>query len=154
MERVKACPDIGAIEKRIDADLALGRHAEVVGELEALAVEHRLRERVRGQVMLALYRCGRQGDALAVYQSARRELVEDLGIEPSVSLRELEHSILRHDPALEPAPPAQHPPADQAANVSPPVVESRHNLPAQVPSLVCASASCASCRGFSRTRAR
>ena len=96
-----------AIEKRIDADLALGRHAEVVAELEALVAEHPLRERVRAQLMLALYRCGRQADALAVYQSARRELVEELGIEPSPTLRELEQSILRQDPSLElaPAPP-------------------------------------------------
>ena len=90
-----------AIEKRIDADLALGRHAEVVGELEALVAEHPLRERLRAQLMLALYRCGRQADALAVYQSARRELVEELGIEPSPSLRELEQAILRQDPSLE-----------------------------------------------------
>jgi DNA-binding SARP family transcriptional activator len=80
---------LGAVEKRIDADLALGRHGELVGELEALAAEHPVRERVRAQLMLALYRCGRQADALAVYQSARRELVEELGIEPSPSLREL-----------------------------------------------------------------
>lgn len=124
------------VENRIDADLALGRHRELVGELEALAAEHPLRERVRGQLMLALYRCGRQADALAVYQSARRDLVEELGIEPTPSLRELERSILRQDPALQQAPMALHPMADDAADVSLPVVESRHNLPAQVSSFV------------------
>jgi DNA-binding SARP family transcriptional activator len=67
------------LEKRIDADLALGRHTELVGELEALIAEHPLAEHLRAQLMLALYRCGRQADALAAYQSARRDLVEQLG---------------------------------------------------------------------------
>jgi Bacterial transcriptional activator domain len=123
-----------AIEKRIDADLALGRHAEVVPELEAVAAEHPLRERVRAQLMLALYRCGRQADALAVYQSVRRELVEELGIEPSPTLRELEQSILRQDPSLElaPAPPL----AAELLEVSRPSEEPSHNLPAQASSFV------------------
>ena len=90
-----------ALEKRIDADLALGRHTGLVGELEALAAEHPLREQLRAQLMLALYRCGRQADALGVYRSTRLALVEQLGIEPSVPLRELEQLILRQDPALE-----------------------------------------------------
>ena len=72
-----------AIEKRIEADLALGRHAELVGELEELVAEHPLRERLRGQLMLALYRSGRQAEALAAYRAARRLLVDELGIEPS-----------------------------------------------------------------------
>ena len=72
-----------AVEMRIDADLALGRHAALVAELDALAVEHPLRERLRGQLMLALYRSGRQAEALAAYQTARRMLVDELGIEPS-----------------------------------------------------------------------
>ena len=121
-----------AIEKRIDADLALGRHAEVVAELEALAAKHPLRERMRAQLMLALYRCGRQADALAVYQSARRELVEELGIEPSPSLRELEQSILRQDPSLELAPPLTVEPPE----VPRPSEEPSHNLPAQASSFV------------------
>jgi len=125
-----------AIEKRIDADLALGRHLDLVGELEQLAAAHPLRERVRAQLMLALYRCGRQADALAVYQHARRELVDELGIEPSPSLRELEQAILRQDPSLEPAPAASHALPDQAAEVSPGVVEPRHNLPSQASSFV------------------
>jgi DNA-binding SARP family transcriptional activator len=95
---------LGALEKRIEADLAIGRHAELVAELEALVAAHPLRERLRAQWMLALYRCGRQADALAVYQGTRRVLVEQLGIEPSPPLRELEQAILRQDPALEPAP--------------------------------------------------
>ena len=85
----------------IDADLELGRHGDVVGELEALPVdEHPLRERLRGQLMLALYRSDRQADALQAYQEARRTLVDELGIEPGERLRELERAILAQDPAL------------------------------------------------------
>jgi predicted ATPase/DNA-binding SARP family transcriptional activator len=91
---------LAALEDRIDADLALGRHGQLVGELERLAAEHPLRERVRGQLMLALYRAGRQADALAVYQRARKTLVDELGIEPGESLRKLERAILAHDPSL------------------------------------------------------
>src|SRR6266540_1425772 len=98
-----------AIEKRIDADLALGGHAELVGELEALVRDHPLRERLRGQLMLALYRSGRQAEALRVYQDARRALVEELGIEPGKFLRELHQTILRQDPVLE-IPAAAEPP--------------------------------------------
>jgi DNA-binding SARP family transcriptional activator len=90
-----------AVEMRVDADLALGRHAALVSELDALAAEHPLRERLRGQLMLALYRSGRQAEALAAYQTARRVLVDELGIEPSAALQELERAMLRQDPALE-----------------------------------------------------
>ena len=90
-----------AVEMRIDADLALGRHAALVAELDALAAEHPLRERLRGQLMLALYRSGRQAEALAAYQSARSTLVDELGIEPGSALQELERAILRQDRALE-----------------------------------------------------
>jgi predicted ATPase/DNA-binding SARP family transcriptional activator len=121
-------------EKRIDADLALGRHAEVAAELEALVAEHPLRERMRAQLMLALYRCGRQADALAVYQGARRELVEELGLEPSPPLRELEQSILRQDPSLDLAPRA--PSMAVFPDGPEPSVERRYNLPAQVSSFV------------------
>jgi YVTN family beta-propeller protein len=93
---------LGAVEDRIEADLALGRHADVVGELEALAAAHPLRERVYGQLMLALYRCGRQAEALEVYRSARRALVDELGLEPGPALQRLEQAILRQDPSLEP----------------------------------------------------
>src|ERR671937_2282672 len=91
---------VAALEERIDADLALGRHGQLVSELEGLVTEHPLRERLRGQLMLALYRSGREADALAVYQRARRTLVDELGLEPSEALRKLERAILAHDPAL------------------------------------------------------
>ena len=104
-----------ALEERIDADLALGRHAELVGELEALVTAEPLRERLRGQLMLGLYRSGRQADALAAYRAAREALVGELGIEPSPALQELEGAILRQDPGLAPPePPAEEP------DVSPP----------------------------------
>jgi predicted ATPase/DNA-binding SARP family transcriptional activator len=91
---------LAAVEDRIDADLALGRHGQLAGELERLVNEHPLRERLRGQLMLALYRSGRQADALAVYQRARRTLVDELGIEPGESLRKLERAILDQNPSL------------------------------------------------------
>ena len=93
-----------ALEQRIDADLALGRQRELIGELEARVAEQPLRERPRSQLMLALYRSGRQADALAVYQDARRALVDELGVEPGPELRDLHAAILRQDPALAPAP--------------------------------------------------
>jgi DNA-binding SARP family transcriptional activator len=89
-----------ALEERIEADLALGRHAELVSELEALVESQPLRERPRAQLMLALYRSGRQADALAAYRDARETLVEELGIEPGPALRGLEASILRQDESL------------------------------------------------------
>ena len=91
-----------AVEDRVDADLALGRHAKLVAELEALIVEHPLRERLRGQLILALYRSGRQADALRAYTDTRRHLVDELGIEPSPALRDLERQVLEQDPALDP----------------------------------------------------
>jgi DNA-binding SARP family transcriptional activator len=91
---------LGALELRFDADLALGRDAELVPELEALVVEHPLRERLRAQLMRALYASGRQADALAVYRETRALLVDELGIEPTPALQELEKAILRQDPAL------------------------------------------------------
>jgi DNA-binding SARP family transcriptional activator len=90
---------------RIDADLALGRHAALVAELGGLASEHPFRERLQGQLMLALYRSGRQAEALAAYRTARHVLVDELGIEPSAGLQELEGAILRQDPELELAQP-------------------------------------------------
>jgi YVTN family beta-propeller protein len=95
-----------ALEQRIDADLALGRHADLVAELEGLVAEHPLRERLRGQLMVALYRCGRQADALEAYQQARRALLDELGVEPGPGLRELQAAILRQAPELAPAPTA------------------------------------------------
>jgi len=92
---------LAAVEARIEADLALGRHRELVAELEALVRLQPLREHLHGQLMLALYRSGRQADALAAYRAARKTLVNELGIEPSVGLQRLEQAILAQDPALE-----------------------------------------------------
>ncbi len=104
---------LGALEDRIDADLALGRQHDVVGELAELVERHPLRERLRGQLMLALYRCGRQAGALEVYQEFRRALSEQLGLEPSPGLRELESAIHARDASLE-APQRSQPAAQQA----------------------------------------
>jgi len=92
---------LAAVEQRIDAELELGRHDRLVAELEGLVEDEPLRERLRRQLMLSLYRSGRQADALARYREGRRLLVDELGIEPSPQLQELERAILRHDPALE-----------------------------------------------------
>lgn len=92
---------LACLEERIDQDLRAGRQGEVTGELEALVAEHPLRERLRGQLMLALYRCGRQAEALEAYQDARRALVDELGIEPGRELRDLHQQILNQDPALD-----------------------------------------------------
>jgi YVTN family beta-propeller protein len=92
---------LAALEERIEADLALGRHADLVPELEALVRVHPLREGLRAQLMLALYRSGRQADALAAYQRARRMLAEELGLEPGRRLQELERAILSQDERLD-----------------------------------------------------
>lgn len=96
---------VSALEGLIETKLALGGHAEVVPQLERLVAEHPYRERLHAQLMLALYRCDRQAEALEAYHGARRRLVGDLGIEPGERLRELERAILDHDPSL--AAPAQ-----------------------------------------------
>src|SRR5436190_4098444 len=93
---------LDAVEERIEADLALGRHAALPGELEALVSEHPLRERLRGQLMVALYRAGRQAEALEAYRGARRTFDEELGIVPGPELQRLEAAILRQDPTLDP----------------------------------------------------
>ncbi|MFP5378075.1 MAG: BTAD domain-containing putative transcriptional regulator [Acidimicrobiia bacterium] len=98
-----------AEDLRVDARLALGRHAEVVGELEARVAASPLRERAWAQLMTALYRDGRQADALRAFQRARTTLLDDLGLEPGPELRALEAAVLAHDPALE-APPTVAPP--------------------------------------------
>jgi DNA-binding SARP family transcriptional activator len=92
---------LAALEDRIAADLALGRHARLVGELEGLVAEHPFREGLRGHLILALYRSGRQAEALDAYHKARQLLIDELGIDPSPALQELERRILRQDPALE-----------------------------------------------------
>ena len=113
-----ALPEIGrleelrlvALEDRIEADLARGQHAELVGELEALAAGHPLRERMRRQLVLALYRAGRQAEALDAYRAARAMLMDELGLEPTPELRQLEQALLTHDAALQaPAPRAARP---------------------------------------------
>lgn len=96
-----------AVEERVEADLVLGRHADLVAELESLIAKHPLRERLRGQLMLALYRSGRQSEALSAYQEARGTLVGELGIEPGRPLRDLHQAILNQDPGLELARPTQ-----------------------------------------------
>jgi DNA-binding SARP family transcriptional activator len=92
---------LATIEERIEIDLALGRHTDLISELEHLVSEHRFREGFRGQLMVALYRSGRQAEALQVYQRARVALVEELGIEPGQPLRELQQAILRQDESLD-----------------------------------------------------
>jgi DNA-binding SARP family transcriptional activator len=96
---------VSALEQRLEADLALGRHREVIGELETLVAEHPYRERLRAQLMLALYRSGRQADALRAYQVGRRTLADELGLEPGQELKELEQAILRQDESVATAPP-------------------------------------------------
>ena len=115
-----------ATEDRIEAELALGRHADVIAELEALVAQHPLRERLRGQLMLALYRSGRQADALRVYQETRDVLVEELGLEPSPALQRLEKAVLKQDPALEVAEEVR--PDDGSAAPSLPVPETRKTV--------------------------
>jgi predicted ATPase/DNA-binding SARP family transcriptional activator len=92
---------LAAIELRVEADLACGRHAELAGELQRLVAEHPLRERLHGRLMLALYRSGRQADALDAFRRARNALVDGLGIEPGAELRELERAILLQDDSLD-----------------------------------------------------
>ena len=112
---------LAALESRLEADLALGRAPELIGELGALVGEHPLRERLRRSLVLALYRAGRQAEALEAYRAARRALVQDLGIEPGPELAELEGAILRHDPALAPrsSPASPVPPAPDPPTASP-----------------------------------
>jgi DNA-binding SARP family transcriptional activator len=105
-----------ALEERIAADLEVGRHGDVVGELEALVAEHPLRETFRRQQMLALYRSGRQAEALDAFQDARTRFVEELGIEPGPELRRLQAEILRHDAGIA-APGAAHAVTDDEAEI-------------------------------------
>ena len=107
---------LAALEDRIEADLARGRHAELVAELEVLVAEHPLRERLRRQLVLALYRAGRQADALEAYRAARAMLIDDLGLEPTPELRRLEQAILTHDASLQAACDGVHESAAGAAD--------------------------------------
>ena len=93
---------LAALEDRIASDLELGRHGELIAELETLVHEHPLRERVRALLMLALYRGGRQAEALTAYRDARKLFAEELGLELGDELQRLERAILQHDPELAP----------------------------------------------------
>jgi DNA-binding SARP family transcriptional activator/ABC-type oligopeptide transport system substrate-binding subunit/streptogramin lyase len=111
-----------ALEQRIDADLALGRHTQLIGELEGLVAEHPLREHAWSQLMLARYRSGRQGEALATFDRARHQLAGELGIDPGESLQQLHQQILLQDPTLRlPQPPTtlETPPDEQALAETP-----------------------------------
>jgi DNA-binding SARP family transcriptional activator len=116
---------ISTLEDRIEADLARGRDDALVGELETLVVAHPYRERLCGQLMLALYRCGRQAEALETYRQTRRRLAEELGIDPGPSLQELEQQILRQEPTLSTAAPpaAAKPERPRTDQVPPPIPE-------------------------------
>jgi DNA-binding SARP family transcriptional activator len=109
---------LSTLEDRVDADLCLGRHEEVVAELQALVARHPLRERLVGQLMIALYRGGRQAEALQAYQTARGVLGAELGLEPGRGLQDLEQAILRQDPELEVRGPAAVPAEPRAAPAS------------------------------------
>jgi predicted ATPase/DNA-binding SARP family transcriptional activator len=120
---------LACLEERIEAELALGRHPELAGELEALVEQQPLRERLHAQRLLALYRSGRQAEALAAYQQARRLLVDELGIEPSPALQRLEQQILNQDEALEWTPPSEpEPPATNLPAPATPLVGREREL--------------------------
>ncbi|HEY2703200.1 MAG TPA: AfsR/SARP family transcriptional regulator [Candidatus Dormibacteraeota bacterium] len=111
---------IATLEDRVDADLALGAHADLAGELGALLADHPGRERLSGQLMLALYRAGRQEEALTAYRELHRRLREELGISPSPELQRLERSILRQEPSLLLPSPGGEPPPPGTATAPPP----------------------------------
>ncbi|GAA3567096.1 BTAD domain-containing putative transcriptional regulator [Nonomuraea rosea] len=120
-DRVAACEDC------IDLELELGHHHELVGELTALVSEHPLRERLRGQLMLALYRSGRQAEALQAYRDARSTMIEELGIEPNERLQQLEHAILSSNPDLDP------PAAPVQLTAEPRIAEPQTGVPRLLP---------------------
>jgi len=115
----------------IETRLALGEHVHIIPELESLCREHPLREQTHAQLMLALYRAGRQGDALAAYQRLRRTLDDELGVGPSQALRDLEMAILRQDPTLEASPP----PTPAAVSLA---MAANGTVPAQLPPAIAA----------------
>jgi WD40 repeat protein/DNA-binding SARP family transcriptional activator/energy-coupling factor transporter ATP-binding protein EcfA2 len=113
---------LAALEARVDADLAAGRHVALVGELQTLVDSYPSRERFAGQLMLALYRCGRQADALDAYSAARGRLVEEIGVEPGPELRRLHDAILRQDASLDAQPIVADLPRELDADVAPPLL--------------------------------
>jgi DNA-binding SARP family transcriptional activator len=115
-------------EHRIEADLELGRHTDLVGELDILVHRHPLREQLRGQQMLALYRCGRHAEALESFQRFRRTLRDELGIEPSARLKDLERLMLRQEPTLDLPRREPRAPKPAAVSVDPHVPESRRTV--------------------------
>jgi predicted ATPase/DNA-binding SARP family transcriptional activator len=123
---------LSALERRIDHDLALGRHERVLAELQELVGAHPFRERYRGQLMVALYRSGRQAEALETYRDARRRFVDELGIEPGPELQRLERSILAHDQSLD----SPATPGGRAAVKPDPRSASGTNLPRPLSSFV------------------
>ena len=110
---------LAALETRVEADLAVGRHGEVVAELQHLVAEHPTREQLVAQLMLALYRCGRQAEALEAYRAARQVLVEEIGVEPSPALRDLQGAVLQQDPTLDAPAPAELPTALDPVTATP-----------------------------------
>ena len=110
-----------AAELAIEADLAAGRHQEIVGEIDALLAENPLRERLHAQRMLALYRCGRQAEALEAYRNARRTLVDEIGVEPTPELSRLHDAILCQDPSLDVEPAVAELPPELDVAASPPL---------------------------------
>ena len=92
---------VGALEQRIEADMLLGRHRDILGELAALSVEHSLNETVHAQLILALYRSGRRSQALSAFHRLRGSLLDQLGLEPSPMVQRLQHAILTADPGIE-----------------------------------------------------
>ncbi|WP_051400043.1 AfsR/SARP family transcriptional regulator [Haloechinothrix halophila] len=128
---------LAAMEERIRLDLSLGRHGEVCGELTGLVAEHPLRERLYELLMLALYRAGRQAEALEVGRSARERLIEEIGVEPGAELQHIEHAILNQDPSLDPPEPAERP-ASEAGSARPPLSASAAQpVKASQPKQVC-----------------
>jgi WD40 repeat protein/DNA-binding SARP family transcriptional activator len=112
---------LAALEARVDADLAVGRHTALVGELRQLAAANPTRERLAAQLMLALYRSGQQADALEAFHAARRVLLEEIGVEPGPELRRLQDAILRQDVLLEPQVAVPELPQELDAGSAPPL---------------------------------
>ena len=126
---------LAALEQRVEVELALGRHRDLVGELEALVAAHPLREQLWSLLIVALYRCQRQAEALDAYRKARHTLAEELGIDPGRPLQELERAVLAQDPALDWTPPATTPPPPDP--VQPPAPARRPGEERKVVTVLC-----------------